>query len=81
MFPTIKLLCSVFVLRQVAASLGDLSIYYPCHFRELATLNQARDICYCTNLASQCGKLRKESISFEQIIQVDSIPSSRSTAH
>lgn len=81
LFSAIKFLCSVFLLRQVATSLGDLSIYYPCQFWELATLNQARDICYGTNLASQCGRLRREYNSFEQITQVDNIPPPRSIAY
>ena len=76
----IKTVFSVFTPRQVARSLGDLSIYYSCQFWKLATLNQTRDICFCTNLASQHRKLRRENIyiPFDQITQVGIILSHRS---
>lgn len=83
MFSMIKFLCSVFMLRQGATSLGDLSIYYSCQFWELAGLNQARDTCYCINLASQCGKRRRREyiyIFFDQVIHFGNIPSPRSIA-
>lgn len=64
---------------HIAMSLGDLSIYYLCQFWKFATLNPASDICYCTNLASQCRKLRRENIHilFDWITQVGTIPSHR----
>ena len=80
LFSMIKTVFSVFTPRQVARSLGDLSIYYSCQFWKLATLNQTRDICFCTNLASQHRKLRRENIyiPFDQITQVGIILSHRS---
>lgn len=41
LFSMIKPLLSVFMLRQIAMSLGDLSTCFSCQFWKLATLNQA----------------------------------------
>lgn len=83
LFSMTKPAFSVFTPRQVARSLGDLSFYYSCQFWELATLNQTRDIYFCTNLASQHRKLRRKNIyiPFDQIAQGGITLSYRSIAH